>query len=74
MSDNLKAAAFAANLSDNEKAEVEALNKALNVHRELSNLPQSVAQRQYNKLTDTQRDSLKQNFGQADPLEQPKRG
>ena len=74
MSENLKAAAFAANLSDKEKAEVEALNKALNVHRELSNLPQSVAQRQYNKLTDTQRDSLKQNFGQADPLEQPKRG
>ena len=74
MSENLKAAAFAAGLSDKERAEVDSLNKALGVHRELSNLPQNVAQRQYNKLTDTQRESLKQNFGESSPLEQPKRG
>ena len=40
MSENLKAAAFAAGLSDKERAEVDSLNKALGVHRELSNLPQ----------------------------------
>lgn len=74
MSENLKASAFAASLSDKERKEVEALNTALGVHRELSNLPQSVAQRQYNKLTADQQTSLKQSFGEADPIEQPKRG
>ena len=34
MADNLKAAAFAAGLSDAERREVEALNKTLSIHRE----------------------------------------
>jgi len=74
MSENLKAASFAAGLSDSERKQIESLNKALGVHRELSNLPQTVAQRQYGKLTSNQQENLKQGFGQEDPLEKPQRG
>ncbi len=74
MAENLKAAAFSAGLSDKELKRIESLNKALGVHRELSNLPQVVAQRQYSKLTPDQQQSLNQTFGQEDPVEKPNRG
>jgi len=43
MADNLKTAAFAAGLSPQEQKKIEEFNKALSIHKELSNLPSDVA-------------------------------
>jgi hypothetical protein len=74
MSDNLKAAAFAAGLSSDEQAKIEAFNKALTVHRQLSNLPADVAKQKYNTYTPEQQANLQKNFGNEDPAIKPKRG
>jgi hypothetical protein len=74
MSDNLKAAAFAAGLSPEEQQKIDAFNKALTVHRQLSNLPADVANQQYNKLPTGQQADLVKNFGNEDPTVKPKRG
>lgn len=64
MADNLKAAAFAAGLSDAERRQVEALNKTLSVHRELSNLPEAIAAQSYNTKTPAQQAALKKAAGE----------
>jgi hypothetical protein len=64
MADNLKAAAFAAGLSDAERREVEALNKTLSIHRELSNLPEAIAAQSYNSKTSLQQEALKKAAGE----------
>lgn len=74
MSDPLKRAAYAAGLSDKEMRQIESLNKSLNVHRELLNLPPSVAQAQYNKLTTPQQENLKARFGTEAPTQKEPRG
>ena len=58
MPDNLKAAAAAAGLTPEEKRAMENLSTTLSVHRELSNLPQGVAQKAYNSKTSTQQQEL----------------
>jgi hypothetical protein len=74
MSDNLKAAAFAAGLSPEEQQKIEAFNKALTVHRQLSNLPSDVAKKKYDSYTPEQQANLQKNFGNEDPAIKPKRG
>jgi hypothetical protein len=74
MADNLKAAAFAAGLSSDEQAKIDAFNKALTVHRQLSNLPADVAKQKYNTYTPEQQANLVKNFGNEDPAVKPKRG
>lgn len=75
MADNLKAAALAAGLSEKEFKQIQALNKAQNVHRQLLNLPAPVAQKVYEtKYTPAQQTSLKQTYGETDPVTQPSRG
>jgi hypothetical protein len=74
MADNLKAAAFAAGLSPSEQAKIESFNKALSVHRQLSNLPANVANQKYNSYTPEQQANLTKNFGNEDPTVKPKRG
>ncbi len=64
MSENLNAAAFAAGLSDAERAEIEALNKTLGVHRELSNLPANVAAQEFKSKTPAQQNALKGVVGE----------
>jgi len=64
MADNLNAAAFAAGLSDAERAEIEALNKTLGVHRELSNLPSNVATQEFKSKTAAQQNALKGVVGE----------
>ena len=64
MADKLKAAAFAAGLSDAERREVEALNKTLSIHRELSNLPEAIAAQSYNSKTPLQQEALKKAAGE----------
>ena len=72
--ENLKAAAFAANLTEEEKRQVAALSKALDTHKTLSNVPQNVANKVYSNLPESQRQSLVTTFGQENPIAKPNRG
>jgi len=74
LADNLKAAAAAAGLTPAERKEIEALNKTLSVHRELSNLPQKTAQQAYASKTPEQQAALKRVAGEEDPVTKPQRG
>ena len=74
MSDNIKAAALAANLQGEPKKQVDDLVKSLFVHRELSNLPKDVAAAKYASLPPEQRENLVKNYGDEDPLTKPSRG
>lgn len=74
MADNLKAAAVAAGLSEAERKKIEDLNKVLNVHRELSNLPTDIASKAVANYTPEQQTTLIKTFGQEDPSVKPKQG
>jgi hypothetical protein len=74
MSDNLKAAAYAAGLSGKDLDNINNFSKQLKVHRELSNLDPDVANNVYNKLSPAQQQSLKQTFGTTSPLDQKPKG
>jgi hypothetical protein len=74
MADNLKAASAAAGLTPEEKKAMEALQKTLSVHRELSNLPSNVAKQAYNSKTPEQQAALKRVAGEEDPAAKPQRG
>ena len=74
MSDNIKAAALAANLQGEPKKQVDDLVKSLFVHRELSNLPKDVAAAKYASLPPEQRENLVKSYGDEDPLTKPSRG
>jgi hypothetical protein len=69
MADNLKAAAFQAGLSASEKNKVDDLSKALSVHKELLNLPSTVAQQKFNTYTPAQQKDLVNKFGNESPEE-----
>ena len=74
MADNLRAAAAAAGLTPAEQKEMEAFNKTLSVHRELSNLPQRTAQQAYAQKSPDQQAALKRVAGEEDPVTKPQRG
>jgi hypothetical protein len=74
LADNLRAAAAAAGLTPAEQKEMEAFNKTLSVHRELSNLPQKTAQQAYAQKTPDQQAALKRVAGEEDPVTKPQRG
>ena len=74
MADNLKAASAAAGLTPQEKQAMEALQKTLSVHRELSNLPSNVAKQAYNSKTPEQQAALKRVAGEQNPAEKEQRG
>jgi hypothetical protein len=74
VADNLKAAAAAAGLSPDERKAMEALQKTLSVHRELSNLPTRTAQQAYASKTPEQQAALKRVAGEEDPATKPQRG
>jgi hypothetical protein len=67
----LKAAALQANLSKQERDNVDALAKLLDTHQQISNLPAPQAAQKYGSLTPEQQQSLS-NFTATDPVE-PKR-
>lgn len=72
---DLNAAASAAGLSDKQKKQIERLNKALETHKTLLNLPATVASDAYNtKLTPNEQQDLKDKFGEQSPEEKPNRG
>ena len=74
MADTLKAAAAAAGLTPAEQKAMETFSKTLAVHRELSNLPQNVAQQAYASKTPEQQAALVKFAGQQDPATKPSRG
>ena len=71
---NLNAVATAAQLAEQDKKRLEAYTKSLKTHKELSNLPSDLAQKQYSKLTPAQQQSLQQQYGNEDPVTKPDRG
>ena len=73
MSD-LNAVATAAQLAEQDRKRLEAYTKSLKTHKELSNLPPDLAQKQYGKLTPDQQRSLEEQYGNEDPVTKPDRG
>ena len=74
MSQNLNAAAVAANLAEQDRKKVEAYQKALNTHKTLSNLPSDIAQQQVQKLGPDKQQSLVDTFGNEDLSVKPQTG
>jgi hypothetical protein len=74
MSESLKAAAYAAGLTPEQKKKLDDFNKSLAVHKNLSNLPSDVASQVYNNLDPSQQQTLQNNFGNEDPALKPNRG
>jgi hypothetical protein len=72
MSESLKAAAYAAGLSDQDRRRIDNLGKALSTHRNLLNMPQDVASSVYNSLPQAQQQNLVDTFGTESPDEGPK--
>jgi len=74
MSNNVKAAALAANLQGAQKKQVDDLVKSLFVHKELSSLPKDVATIKYAALPPDQQEALVKQYGTEDPITKPSRG
>jgi len=74
MSESLKAAAFAAGLSEQDKRKIDNLSKALTVHKNLLAMPAEAANAVYNSLPQNQQQNLVQNFGEETEEEKPKQG
>ena len=73
MSQNLNAAAVAAQLAEQDRKKIQAYQKALATHKGLNNLPPDLAKEQAAKLTPAQQASLSQTFGNEDPAIEVKR-
>ncbi len=74
MADNLKAAAYAAGLTPEQKREIDILSKKVNKHKELLSLPADVAQKTYQQMPADQQEDMVKTFGQEDPIEKPGKG
>ncbi len=74
MTDNIKAAALAANLQGQQKKQVDDLVKALFVNRELNNLPKEAANKKFASLPADQQEDVIKKFGTDDPAVKPSRG
>jgi hypothetical protein len=74
MADNLSSASYAARIAAEDKKKLDAFNKSLKAHKELTNLPPELAQKQYAKYTPAQQASLKQQYGNEDPVQKPDQG
>lgn len=74
MPENIKTAAYAAQLSAEEQKKIDEFNKAYAAHKELSDLPPNVANKVFNSKTPEQQANLIQNFGNEDPTVKQQRG
>jgi hypothetical protein len=74
MADNLKAAAYAAGLTPEQKREIDLLSKKVTKHKELLSLPSDVAQKAYQQMPADQQEDMVKTFGQEDPIEKPGKG
>jgi hypothetical protein len=74
MSESLKAAAYAAGLSEQDKRRIDNLSKALTVHKDLLAMPAEAANAVYKSLPQNQQQNLVDTFGNETPEEKPKQG
>ena len=74
MADNLKAAAYAANLTPEQKREIDILSKKVTKHKELLSLPSDIAQKAAQQMPADQQADMVKTFGQEDPIEKPGKG
>ena len=74
MADNISSAAYAAKLAEQDRKKLEAYNKSLKAHKELTSLPPDLAKQQFDKYTPAQQASLKQQYGNEDPIKKPDEG
>ena len=72
MSDSLRAASYAAGLSEKDKRKVDNLSKALAVHKNLLAMPSEAANAIYKTLPESQQQNLVDNFGNETEEEKPK--
>jgi len=74
MADNLKAAAYAAGLTPEQKREIDTLSKKLAKHKELLSLPSDIAQKSYDQMPADQKQDMVKTFGQEEPIQKPNKG
>ena len=74
MADNLKAAAYAAGLTPEQKRQIDILSKKVSKDKELSSLPPDIAQKSFDKMPIDQQEDMIKTFGEQDPLAKPKQG
>ena len=74
MSESLKAAAYAAGISEQDRRKIDDLGKALTVHKELLAMPKEAANAIYKTLPAAQQQNLVDNFGTETEEEKPKQG
>jgi hypothetical protein len=74
MADNLKAAAYAAGLTPEQKRQIDILSKKVAKDKELSSLPTDIAQKSFEKMPLDQQEDMVKTFGEQDVVEKPKTG
>ncbi len=74
MSESLRAASYAAGLSEKDRRKIENLNKSLTVHKNLLDMPQDVASAVYKSLPESQQQDLIDTYGTETDEEKPKQG
>jgi hypothetical protein len=74
MADNLKAAAYAAGLTPEQKRQIDILSKKVSKDKELSSLPTDIAQKSFDKMPIDQQQDMIKTFGEEDVIQKPKTG
>jgi len=74
VSESLKAASYAAGLSEKDRRKIENLSKSLTVHKNLLDMPQDVASAVYKSLPESQQQDLIDTYGTETDEEKPKQG
>jgi thioredoxin reductase len=74
MADNLKAAAYAAGLTPEQKRQIDILSKKESKYKELSSLPNDIAQKALEQMPVDQQEDMVKSYGETDVLEKPKTG
>jgi hypothetical protein len=74
MADNLKVAAYAASLTPEQKRQIDIFSKKVAKHKELSSLPNDIAQKSLERMPVDQQEDMGKTFGETDVVEKPKQG
>jgi thioredoxin reductase len=74
MADNLKAVAYAAGLTPEQKRQIDILSKKESKYKELSSLPNDIAQKSFERMPVDQQEDMVKSYGETDVLEKPKTG
>jgi len=74
MADNLRAVAYAAGLTPEQKRQIDILSKKVSKDKELSSLPTDIAQKSFDKMPIDQQQDMIKTFGEEDVVAKPKTG